>query len=96
MLPYAADDLAAAVPSHDPADLPDGLAVAIGTSGSTGRPKRALLTADALERSAWATHQVLGGSGAWLLAMPAHHIAGLQVLLRSLAAGVDPGRARPA
>ena len=73
-----------------PADLPDGLAVAIGTSGSTGRPKRALLTADALERSAWATHQVLGGSGAWLLAMPAHHVAGLQVLLRSIAAGVAP------
>ncbi|WP_460490588.1 o-succinylbenzoate--CoA ligase, partial [Corynebacterium nasicanis] len=26
----------------------------------------------------------------WLLAMPAHHIAGLQVLIRSLVAGVDP------
>ena len=90
VLPYAADDPPPAVPSHAPADLPDGLAVAIGTSGSTGRPKRALLTADALERSAWATHQVLGGSGAWLLAMPAHHIAGLQVLLRSIAAGVAP------
>lgn len=77
---------------HDdvPDGLPDDLAVAIGTSGSTGRPKRALLTATALGRSAWATHQVLGGSGAWLLAMPAHHVAGLQVLLRSLAAGVTP------
>ncbi|CAN7511922.1 o-succinylbenzoate--CoA ligase [Terrabacter sp. LjRoot27] len=90
VLPYAAGSPPPSVPSHDPADLPDGLAVAIGTSGSTGRPKRALLTADALERSAWATHQVLGGSGAWLLAMPAHHIAGLQVLLRSLASGVPP------
>jgi len=90
VLPYAAGDPPPTVPSHDPAELPDGLAVAIGTSGSTGRPKRALLTGEALERSAWATHQVLGGSGAWLLAMPAHHIAGLQVLLRSLAAGVTP------
>ena len=90
VLPYAAADAPPSVPSHDPAGLPDGLAVAVGTSGSTGRPKRALLTADALERSAWATHQVLGGSGAWLLAMPAHHIAGLQVLLRSLASGVAP------
>ncbi len=93
VLPYAADTLPPSVPSlpaHDPGELPDGLAVAIGTSGSTGRPKRAMLTADALERSAWATHQVLGGSGAWLLAMPAHHIAGLQVLLRSIAAGTDP------
>ena len=90
VLPYAADTPPPTLPSHDPAELPDGLSVAIGTSGSTGRPKRALLTADALERSAWATHQVLGGSGAWLLAMPAHHVAGLQVLLRSLASGVTP------
>ncbi len=91
VLPYAAQTPPPAVPPHDPAELPDGLALAIGTSGSTGLAKRALLTADALERSAWATHQVLGGSGAWLLAMPAHHIAGLQVLLRSLASGVTPG-----
>ena len=90
VLPYAAADGPPPVPAHDPSELPDGLAVAIGTSGSTGRPKRALLTAEALERSAWATHQVLGGSGAWLLAMPAHHVAGLQVLLRSIAAGVAP------
>jgi O-succinylbenzoic acid--CoA ligase len=93
VLPYAADAQPPSVPSvpaHDPGELPDGLALAIGTSGSTGRPKRALLTADSLERSAWATHQVLGGSGAWLLAMPAHHIAGIQVLLRSIAAGVTP------
>ena len=90
VLPYAAADGPPPVPAHDPSELPDGLAVAIGTSGSTGRPKRALLTAEALDRSAWATHQVLGGSGAWLLAMPAHHVAGLQVLLRSLDAGTTP------
>ena len=90
MLPYAAGSPAPLVGSHDPVQLPDGLAVAVGTSGSTGRPKRALLTAQALERSASATHQVLGGSGSWLLAMPAHHVAGLQVLLRSIAAGTDP------
>lgn len=90
LLPYAAESDAPVVPPHDPADLPDGLALAIGTSGSTGRPKRALLTAKALTQSATATHHVLGGSGAWLLAMPAHHIAGLQVLVRSLVAGTEP------
>ncbi|TQM64354.1 o-succinylbenzoate--CoA ligase [Humibacillus xanthopallidus] len=90
VLPYAAGSPVPLIGRHDPADLPDGLALAVGTSGSTGRPKRALLTAEALSRSASATHQVLGGSGAWLLAMPAHHIAGLQVLLRSIAAGTDP------
>ena len=90
VLPYAAGEAPPSVPVHDPAALPDDLAVAVGTSGSTGRPKRALLTAEALQCSAGATHQVLGGSGAWLLAMPAHHVAGLQVLLRSIAAGVTP------
>ena len=90
VLPYAAGSPVPLIGRHDPADLPEGLAIAVGTSGSTGRPKRALLTAEALARSAWATHQVLGGSGAWLLAMPAHHIAGLQVLLRSIAAGTRP------
>jgi O-succinylbenzoic acid--CoA ligase len=90
LLPYAAESAAPVVPPHNPADLPDDLALAIGTSGSTGRPKRALLTASALTQSATATHHVLGGSGAWLLAMPAHHIAGLQVLVRSLVAGTDP------
>jgi O-succinylbenzoic acid--CoA ligase len=90
VLPYAAGSPLPLIGRHDPAELPDGLALAVGTSGSTGRPKRALLTAEALSRSASATHQVLGGSGAWLLAMPAHHIAGLQVLLRSIAAGTDP------
>ncbi|RKT78901.1 O-succinylbenzoic acid--CoA ligase [Terracoccus luteus] len=91
VMPHAHDEPAPALPDPVlPGDLPDGLALAIGTSGSTGRPKRALLTAEALRRSADATHESLGGSGAWLLAMPAHHIAGLQVLLRSVAAGTVP------
>ena len=95
VLPYAAGSPEPLVGRHDPADLPEGLAVAVGTSGSTGRPKRALLTAESLSRSAWATHQVLGGSGAWLLALPPHHIAGLQVLLRSIAAGTVPAVVDP-
>ena len=90
VLPYAAGSPVPLTGRHDPADLPEGLALAVGTSGSTGRPKRALLTGESLSRSAWATHQVLGGSGVWLLALPAHHIAGLQVLLRSIAAGTVP------
>jgi O-succinylbenzoic acid--CoA ligase len=89
-LPYAADGPPPVVPPHAPDELPDGLALAVGTSGSTGRPKRALLTAGALTASADATHQALGGPGTWLLAMPAHHIAGLQVLVRAMRAGTDP------
>jgi o-succinylbenzoate---CoA ligase len=71
-------------------ELPPGLALVIGTSGSTGRPKLAMLTGAALLASADATHQRLGGPGQWLLALPAHHIAGVQVLVRSLAADTTP------
>ena len=70
--------------------IADEIAVVVATSGSTGVPKGAQLTAANLVSSADATHQALGGPGQWLLAMPAHHIAGLQVLVRSMVAGVEP------
>jgi o-succinylbenzoate---CoA ligase len=66
------------------------VAVVVSTSGTTGVPKGALLTADALRASAVATHRRLGGAGHWLLALAAHHIAGLQVLVRSVLAGTTP------
>ncbi|BAU94854.1 O-succinylbenzoic acid--CoA ligase [Corynebacterium suranareeae] len=66
------------------------IALVMATSGSTGTPKGAQLTPLNLVSSADATHQFLGGEGQWLLAMPAHHIAGMQVLIRSLIAGVEP------
>ena len=66
------------------------IALVVATSGSTGTPKGAQLTAVNLVASADATHQFLGGEGLWVLPMPAHHIAGIQVLVRSLVAGVDP------
>src|SRR6478672_13218371 len=58
-----------------PEEVPDGVAVVVGTSGSTGTSKRAMLTAESLVASATSTHEVLGGPGRWLLAMPAHHVA---------------------
>ncbi len=86
LLPYAVDEPAPAVPDV-PAD--EGTVLVVGTSGSTGTPKLAMLSAAALAASADATHERLGGPGQWLLALPARHIAGMQVLLRSLAAGTD-------
>ena len=74
----------------DMGDLPSDLALTIETSGSTGRPKLAMLTSAALRASAEATHQRLGGRGQWLLALPAHHIAGIQVLVRSVVADTAP------
>ncbi|MFN2320642.1 MAG: o-succinylbenzoate--CoA ligase [Dermatophilaceae bacterium] len=68
----------------------DDVIVQVGTSGSTGTPKIARLTARALRASANSTLEVLGGPGQWLLATPATHIAGIQVLVRSALAGIRP------
>ena len=67
-------------------DDADPTAFVLATSGSTGEPKGALLPVSAVRASAAATQSRLGGPGTWLLALPAQHIAGLQVLLRSLLA----------
>jgi o-succinylbenzoate---CoA ligase len=70
--------------------IDDDIALVVTTSGTTGFPKGALLTAAALTASAAATHDRLGGPGRWLLALPPYHIAGVQVLVRSLLAGTAP------
>ncbi len=70
--------------------IDDDVAVVVSTSGTTGVPKGAMLTAAALTASADATHRRLGGGGRWLLALPAYHVAGLQVLVRSIVAGTTP------
>jgi O-succinylbenzoic acid--CoA ligase len=71
-------------------DVDDSVAVVITTSGSSGYPKRVALSAAALVASATATERALGGPGRWVLAMPAHYIAGVQVLVRSSIAGTTP------
>ena len=80
------DEVAAALASSSA----DEVVVEVGTSGSTGSPKVARLTAGALLASARATLEVLGGPGQWLLATPTTHIAGIQVLVRSVLAGIPP------
>lgn len=71
-------------------EIDDDVALVIATSGSTGTPKGAMLTPAALIAGATATHDRLGGPGTWLLALPSYHIAGIQVLVRSLLAGTVP------
>ena len=94
LLPVPADDegrsarLIRAMKPEEPID--DSIALVVATSGTTGTPKGAMLTADALRASGAATHARLGGPGSWLLALPAYHIAGLQVLLRALQSGTEP------
>jgi O-succinylbenzoic acid--CoA ligase len=62
-------------------------AVVVSTSGSTGRPKGVVLSRAAIRASASLTHARLGGTGEWALALPAHYVAGLMVLARTIAAG---------
>ncbi|MBN7302100.1 Possible O-succinylbenzoic acid--CoA ligase MenE [Mycobacteroides abscessus subsp. bolletii] len=94
VLPVPADDadqahfLASELSADEP--VADDVAVVVSTSGTTGKPKGAMLTGQALTASGTATSTRLGGPGQWLLALPPHHIAGMQVLLRSIQAGSDP------
>jgi O-succinylbenzoic acid--CoA ligase len=66
-------------------------AVIITTSGSTGEPKGVELSAAALRHSARATLARLGARPGerWLLCLPPSHVAGLQVLVRSLISGTE-------
>lgn len=70
-------------------------AVVVATSGSSGTPKRVRLPGHALRSSGLATAELLGGHGRWVLALPPHHVAGLQVLARSALAGTDPVALEP-
>jgi o-succinylbenzoate---CoA ligase len=84
---YGEARLRSEYPETDPAT-----AVIIGTSGSTGEPKGVELSAAALSHSARAS---LARAGArpgerWLACLPASHVAGLQVLVRSLVGGTVP------
>jgi len=84
----------ATVRSTSPGISP-GTAVIITTSGSTGEPKGVELSAAALSHSAGASLARVGARPGerWLLSLPASHVAGVQVLVRSLLSGTDLGLA---
>jgi o-succinylbenzoate---CoA ligase len=84
--------LPAGAASPAAAGVASDTAVVIATSGSTGVPKGVELSAAALTASAAASLRRIGaGPGErWLCCLPAFHIAGLGVLVRSLISGTDP------
>jgi O-succinylbenzoic acid--CoA ligase len=77
------------------AEVERRVALVVETSGTTSRPKRVALSSDALLASAAASQAALGAPGQWILALPTHYIAGLQVLVRSIAAGTAPAVLAP-
>jgi o-succinylbenzoate---CoA ligase len=88
-------------PGREPAPgVGPEVALVIATSGSTGPPKGTELTAAALLASARASLRRVGARPGerWLCCLPVFHIAGIQVLVRSLVTGADPvltGRLEP-
>lgn len=69
----------------------DGIDLVIPTSGSSaGTPRLVGLSIEALMASAKTTELALEGPGRWILAMPAHHIAGAMILLRAAVAETNP------
>ena len=94
---FALDGYAAGA-GVESAEVAEPIALVVGTSGSTGTPKRTALTARALAASAAATENFFdsnsNAASQWLLALPAHYIAGAQVLARSVLAGTAPVIAR--
>ncbi|NRD25246.1 AMP-binding protein [Frigoribacterium sp. VKM Ac-2836] len=87
-----ADDRA---PADLPGTVPQAVSLVVETSGSSGRPKRVALSSDAVLAGAAAADGALMGPGQWVLALPAHYVAGLNVLVRSLAAGTEPALLAP-
>jgi O-succinylbenzoic acid--CoA ligase len=84
-------DLPAGSGPAEPGVAPD-IAVVVATSGSTGQPKGVQLTAGALRASAASSMTRIGAQPGqrWLCCLPGFHVAGLQVLVRSLLAGTEP------
>ncbi|RKR73063.1 AMP-binding protein [Frondihabitans australicus] len=83
------------VPSDLPAEVETKIALVIETSGSTGTAKRVALSSGALLAGAAAADAALAGPGQWVLALPAHYVAGTNVIVRSIAAQTEPRILRP-
>lgn len=67
-------------------------ALVVSTTGSTGAPKEVALSATSLLSSARASNKFLGAQfgESWSLLLPLNHIAGINVLIRSLELGTTP------
>jgi O-succinylbenzoic acid--CoA ligase len=100
-IPQLAAEITAALAGNGPAlsfgevrtkSLAKDLALVIGTSGSTGSIKEVAFTRQALVSSAQASNSFIGATpgSQWSLLLPINHIAGVNVILRSMELGTLP------
>ncbi len=100
-IPQLAAEITAALDGNGPAlsfgevrskFLSKELAMVVGTSGSTGLIKEVAFTRGALISSAQASNLFLGAThgSQWSLLLPINHIAGVNVILRSMELGTIP------
>jgi len=100
-IPEVMADLSAALVGMGPAlcfapmsrtHVPSPVAVVVATSGTTGGSKEVGITAKALLASAKASNQFLGAKygQVWSLLLPLTHVAGINVLVRSMELGTTP------
>jgi len=100
-IPEVMVNLAAAMVGAGPAlsfeemslsQVPYAVALVVATSGSSGGSKEVGITAKALLASAKASNEFLGAKfgQVWSLLLPLTHVAGINVLVRSLELGTTP------
>lgn len=72
--------------------VPEAISLVVSTTGSTGKPKLVGLSSSALLASAKSSNEFLGATAGstWSLLLPLNHIAGVNVLIRSLEVGTEP------
>ncbi len=89
-LHVAADPVTAVAQLAAWLESPGDTRLVVETSGSSGAPKRVVLSEQAIRASVAASAARVGGSGRWALVLPPSYVAGVQVICRSLVAGLEP------
>jgi len=101
LTPQILDALLAALKGEGPAlstsqtefqEVTSDIALVVSTSGSTGAAKNVALTAASLIASAKASQKFIGAKVGerWSLLLPITHVAGINVLMRSIELGTTP------
>jgi len=88
----ASDGAAISLSPIDGESVPSRISLIINTTGSSGKIKEVGLTASSLLSSAKASNKYIGAQigDRWSLLLPLNHIAGINVLIRSLELGTTP------